>query len=562
MPAVGPVRLRVLPRPVSWSCGPGSWRVSCSDRQSSDWRSGCSRSLPLGRPSQVRALPARRATASSPSPTTATSGWPTPTARNPVRLTAHVSREHLPALLARREVDRLHQQPHGERRRVGDPGGRRRSAPADVPHDRRHGPLLDAGRQAHHLREQPQRSAPFGSPLYSVALEGGLPEPLPIDVGQQRHDQAGWSRWSPSTAFGVRYWRKGYKGNAADDIFVQDLKTKKITQLTDTEPAGVPRRSGQSLYPMWGADGMIYFSSERDGIFNIWKIAPSGGEPAQVTRHKKDGVQFPSISPDGKTIAYENEFELWTLDVPGGTPKKVALDLAFDPKENLIRYVTSKGNADGFAPVARRRLRRRRLPRRDLHRADRPGDRREAPGHLVLVARPPRALLAERPLHRLHLRRVEGRGGLGLRPADRRPPEAQRRTPSFKEHRRLVARLEAARLRRRQPAVRRRRRRRRRSPSWRSNRRAATRLSGYLARRQVARLHAPRRRQNADVYLLRHRGEEGSTTSRPNPFTDSRGVVHAGRQARRLPLRPRRRRRAAVRRPARPAGARTRTIRS
>ena len=71
---------------------------------------------------------------------------------------------------------------------------------------------------------------------------------------------------------------------------------------------------------MWGADGQIYFASERDEIFNIWRIAPTGGAPPQVTRHKEDGIQFPSISPDGKVIAYENEFELWTLDVPSGTP--------------------------------------------------------------------------------------------------------------------------------------------------------------------------------------------------------------------------------------------------
>jgi tricorn protease len=100
---------------------------------------------------------------------------------------------------------------------------------------------------------------------------------------------------------------------------------------------------------MWGADGMIYFSSERDGIFNIWKMSSSGGEPTQVTFHKQDGVQFPSMSPDGRTIAYENEFELWTLAVPGGSPKKVAIDLEYDPKENLVQFVQSKGRIDGFS---------------------------------------------------------------------------------------------------------------------------------------------------------------------------------------------------------------------
>ena len=184
---------------------------------------------------------------------------------------------------------------------------------------------------------------PFGSPLYSVALEGGLPEPLPIDVGSNGMIKQDGS----ALAFNripVRYWRKGYKGNAADDIFVQDLATKKITQLTGTDLQAF-REKRQSIHPMWGADGMIYFSSERDGIFNIWKVAPAGGQPVQVTFHKQDGVQFPSMSPDGKTISYENEFELWTLAVPGGTPKKVASTWSYDPKENLVQFIPSKGRS-------------------------------------------------------------------------------------------------------------------------------------------------------------------------------------------------------------------------
>jgi len=142
----------------------------------------------------------------------------------------------------------------------------------------------------------------FGSPLYSVPVDGGLPEPLGVDVassGMIRQD-GGMLAFN---RLGARYWRKGYKGNASDNIWTLDLKTKAFAQLTNTDLKAF-REHRQNLYPMWGADGMIYFASERDGTFNIWKVAPGGGEPVQVTSHKKDGVQFPSISPDGKTIAF------------------------------------------------------------------------------------------------------------------------------------------------------------------------------------------------------------------------------------------------------------------
>jgi tricorn protease len=189
---------------------------------------------------------------------------------------------------------------------------------------------------------------PFLSPLYSVAASGGLPEPLAVDAGS-----AGMIKQDGSmlafNRLGLRYWRKGYKGNNNNDIYVQDLTTRAITQLTDVDVKQF-RTQVQDVYPMWGADGRIYFASERSGLFNIWRIAVTGGTPTQVTSHERDGIQFPSISPDGATIAYENEFEIWTLAVPGGTPKKVTIDMAFDPKLNLVEYLATKNKADGFAP--------------------------------------------------------------------------------------------------------------------------------------------------------------------------------------------------------------------
>jgi len=106
----------------------------------------------------------------------------------------------------------------------------------------------------------------FLSPLYSVSASGGLPEALPVDSGR-----AGMLKQDGSllafTRLGLTYWRKGYRGNNNNDIFVQDVKTKKITQLTDTDVKQF-RTHVQDVYPMWGADGMIYFASERSGIFN------------------------------------------------------------------------------------------------------------------------------------------------------------------------------------------------------------------------------------------------------------------------------------------------------
>jgi tricorn protease len=130
---------------------------------------------------------------------------------------------------------------------------------------------------------------------------------------------------------------------------VQDLKTKQITRLTTNDPKTFRDRR-HDITPMWGADGMIYFVSERDGSFNIWKMSPKGGQPTQVTSHKQDGVQFASMSPDGKIIAYENEFDIWTLNVSDGRSRRLSIDMEFDPKLNLVDVLSSKGKPDAFHP--------------------------------------------------------------------------------------------------------------------------------------------------------------------------------------------------------------------
>src|SRR4030095_5104927 len=75
---------------------------------------------------------------------------------------------------------------------------------------------------------------PFGSPLYIAPLDGGLPVPMGMDFAR-----AGMIRQDGSMVVFTREnkneTRKGYRGNNSADIYVQDDRTKKITQLTDTE---------------------------------------------------------------------------------------------------------------------------------------------------------------------------------------------------------------------------------------------------------------------------------------------------------------------------------------
>src|SRR5688500_2158769 len=74
---------------------------------------------------------------------------------------------------------------------------------------------------------------PWGAPLHVVPLDGGLPTPLPMDMGRsgmvkQDNTLVAFNRSN------FTYWRKGYRGNSSTDIDVLDLKSGDIRQITDT----------------------------------------------------------------------------------------------------------------------------------------------------------------------------------------------------------------------------------------------------------------------------------------------------------------------------------------
>jgi len=84
---------------------------------------------------------------------------------------------------------------------------------------------------------------------------------------------------------------------------------------------------GNSLddYPSVSPDGQfVVFMSLRSGTWTIWKVSIDGGAPVQLTNRSSE---FPSISPDGKSISYfytdeqsNNQPKLAVIPFEGGGP--------------------------------------------------------------------------------------------------------------------------------------------------------------------------------------------------------------------------------------------------
>jgi tricorn protease len=192
--------------------------------------------------------------------------------------------------------------------------------------------------------------------LYEVPVAGGLEQPIPTDWGY-------WGSYSPD---GRRFafnrhpmvWsRQHYRGSYAADLWVLDLPTKSFQKVLDADLPDAEKPN--NFWPMYG-NGFIYFVSDRatraragspealKSANNIWKLPEGGGSPIQVTHHTSGSLFWPSLSSDGKTIVYEENFGLWKLDTATGETHEVKIDLTVDDKDNNRETLTVNDEADSY----------------------------------------------------------------------------------------------------------------------------------------------------------------------------------------------------------------------
>ena len=122
------------------------------------------------------------------------------------------------------------------------------------------------------------------------------------------------SRWSPNGR--LLAFNHSPQGNA--DIYTITPEGSAVRRLT-SEPS-----SEQN--PAWSRDGRwIYFSSNRSGVFQIWKM--SLGSPSQLEQITYAGGTNPRESTDGARLFYVrregSSLEIWSTGVNGGTETRV-----------------------------------------------------------------------------------------------------------------------------------------------------------------------------------------------------------------------------------------------
>lgn len=118
-----------------------------------------------------------------------------------------------------------------------------------------------------------------------------------------------------------RTWKR-YKGGTAQDVYIYDLETDEERNITNYE--------GTDRMPMWIND-KIYFTSDRDGVLNIYSADPVTGNIEQITHHKEYDVRRPDFG--GNKIIYELGGELTVLDTDTKTSRRLTVEIGADMPE-------------------------------------------------------------------------------------------------------------------------------------------------------------------------------------------------------------------------------------
>lgn len=141
---------------------------------------------------------------------------------------------------------------------------------------------------------------------------------------------------------GTQWWRKGYHGSQASQIWLRNAQGVQTRLLEDPPlPAGtgpVPHHKERgALWPQWvdgGRKGFVYIGAQ-DGSFNLWEHSFADNKGYRITDFKDDLVVFPSVSADGTTILFRRLFDLYLIKREGPGKYSAPVPLKIEIEEDL-----------------------------------------------------------------------------------------------------------------------------------------------------------------------------------------------------------------------------------
>ena len=172
------------------------------------------------------------------------------------------------------------------------------------------------------------RSNSNGIPmLFTVDLDGGMPEELPLPTGVSGSYSADGSRlaYVPTMQWQIAW--KRYQGGQTTPIW--------IVSLADLKVEKIPRENSNDSNPLWIGD-KIYFLSDRNGAISLFVYDLATKKVAEALPN--DGLDFKSASAGPGGIVIEQFGALHLFDPATGTARRISVSLEGDLAEVRPRY--------------------------------------------------------------------------------------------------------------------------------------------------------------------------------------------------------------------------------
>jgi len=171
--------------------------------------------------------------------------------------------------------------------------------------------------------------------LYTVSVDGGLPEVLPLPMAYEGSYSPDSSHlaYVPFTNFNEssQFQRglKHYRGGTASPIW--------IANLTDSSIVKVPRTNSNDSSPMW-IGNKVYFLSDRDGPVSLY-VYDTGTKQVRLAA-ASNGLDIKSASAGLDAIVYEQFGSIHVFDPATGKQNAVSIQAVGDFPATRAHYVS------------------------------------------------------------------------------------------------------------------------------------------------------------------------------------------------------------------------------
>jgi tricorn protease len=185
------------------------------------------------------------------------------------------------------------------------------------------------------------------SQIYTVPVEGGYPDRLPIPEGSLASfaPSGGQIAYTPiSNAFGV--WKR-YRGGRTTPIWILDLESHDHVEI--------PHQNASDTWPQW-VGSSVYFLSDRNEVMNLFAYDTGTEEVREVANHGTNDIKYLSGGPG--TLIYEAEGYLHIYDPETDRSRQLSITVPSDLTTLRPRYkaVASEIRSFGVSPTGKRAL--------------------------------------------------------------------------------------------------------------------------------------------------------------------------------------------------------------